>query len=174
MGQRQILEKSASAIQSWAVEVRQAVLEMMARAQLRQKGGNVVAISASYYGAKDALSSLDDAPVAARDAVSAFREFAFGSDFSLARGVDATMAKTFANAVLQHELLRTLLLPDATLYFRRNWQLPSAVPGGSPVPFRTTWSAGYCLHHLPASEADGSAQMCGGNGRESSPKSGHS
>ena len=120
----------------------------MAQGQLCRQGGTVVAISASYYGAKDALSSsLGDAPVAARDAGSAFWELAFHAHEDMDADAIKAKAKTFANAVVQHELLRTLLLPDAQIYFRRDWQLPSAVPGGSPVPFRTTWSAGYCLEH---------------------------
>ena len=145
-GQRQILdsENSGSAILSWAAEVSQAVSETMAQAQLPQQGGHVVAISASYYGAKDVLSSLDE-PLVARNVIS---EFGDACNAASRGGVDATSAKMISNVVLQHELLRTLLLPDATLYFRRDWQLPSTVPGGSPVPFRTTWSAGYCLNRL--------------------------
>ena len=98
-----------------------------------------MAISASYYGAKDALSSsLGDAPVAARDAGSAFWELAFHAHEDMDADTIKAKAKMFANAVVQYEVLRTVLLPDAQIYFRRDW----------PAERRARWLARAVPYYL--------------------------
>jgi hypothetical protein len=114
-------------------------------------GGNVIAISACYYGAlsigkankKDtemAEYRCDDIVKEMEAKIEEDKEILKGGVHTN-KGKRATLFKEIANLTLQTTLFKHLFTPDCMLCFKRNWNIKG-------TPFRTTWTAGWYLNFL--------------------------
>lgn len=112
--------------------------------------GNVIAISACYYGAKEVgMDNNDDSmnSYPAGEVVKKMREKIEEHKQKLRdgehenKGSRDTRFKAIANLTLQVTLFEDLLDPDCNICFKRNWKIEGH-------PFRTTWTAGWFLNFL--------------------------
>jgi hypothetical protein len=119
---------------------------------LIKNGMKVIGISASFYAAKGAKIDCSG-PVKASDALAAFRAkkdvLISGIDIESASKVPKKEAQEIANLIIFSKVFETMVHPDASIFFKRDWVLDG-------VPFITTWSAGYVLSHKVQKEKEGS------------------